>query len=296
MCMETVPMDQHIGEVHTTKIVTKANDQLALTSDQLFVWSNCDCAVCACVSRALMTTRGEEVRVCHVGLCATHLHCCSSSPGLTFWRRFVLSPREKATTRSHRHRRRSSPRQCSPGNWSWKAEKCSVLPRTRHTTDWCILVQLNPPHVVDVLWVTLSLYSLETIRVSTPQLTTKLQALRVPVLSALFKVRSQVSAVLKKWQRCLMSWFRRAAFSACLSKSMPPKHLLIKCSAESNNATNAFHNFKDWCLKQEAQNYQTPSYTPSIVVNFCNPQFLFSLLNLCCNRGPLRCLRFVCVR
>lgn len=57
--------------------------------------SNCDCAVQSCLSRALMTSHWEEVRVCHVGLCATHLHCCSWSPGLTFKPVICLQPDRK---------------------------------------------------------------------------------------------------------------------------------------------------------------------------------------------------------
>ncbi|MEQ2258867.1 hypothetical protein XENORESO_003582 [Xenotaenia resolanae] len=58
-----------------------------------------------------MTTRAEEVLVCHVGLCAVHLHCCSSSSVLTFRPVLYFQTRRKrpsivpVAVVSHRHAR-----------------------------------------------------------------------------------------------------------------------------------------------------------------------------------------------
>lgn len=41
---------------------------------------------------------GSEMRVCHVGLCATHLHCCFCSTGLTFKPVLCFKPGEKRSS------------------------------------------------------------------------------------------------------------------------------------------------------------------------------------------------------
>lgn len=118
---------------------------MRLTPDQPFFFPLALrlCSPLTRLSRALMTTRGEEVRVCHVGLCATHLHCCSSSPGLTF-RAFLSSqldekrPPSRAGAVVARHRigaatdieaeRRRNARCCLDSSHNWLMHPRSVQP------------------------------------------------------------------------------------------------------------------------------------------------------------------------
>lgn len=120
------------------------------------VRSNCDCAVRSW-SRTLMTYPREEVRICHVGLCVTHLHSCSWSLWLTL-KLFICFQREIrrpfSTVGSAPARRHVSTlvyieagRRCGLGSSSWKP-----------TTDRCILVHFTLMYVVDVVWVVLALW------------------------------------------------------------------------------------------------------------------------------------------
>lgn len=108
--------------------------------------SNCDCAVQSRLSRALMTLHWEEVRICHVGLCATHLHCCSWTPGLTFKPVICLQPERKRPSSiagavvAPRHSsavgyieagRRRNARYCLDSS-GWKPHNWLMHPRSAH--------------------------------------------------------------------------------------------------------------------------------------------------------------------
>lgn len=100
-----------------------------------------------------MTSQREEVRICHVGLCAAHLTLLLLKPVANFKSPYMSSAKDRATLEHHQRPCSSSPRRCSWG--FWKLEGCAL--RTCRagslTTDWCILVHFTLPYVVDVLWV-----------------------------------------------------------------------------------------------------------------------------------------------
>lgn len=119
--------------------------------------SNCDCA--QRLGRAVMTSQREEVRICHVGLCAAHLTLLLLKIVGNFKSPYMSFAKDQATPEHHQRPYSSSPRRCGSG--FWKLEGCAV--RTCRagslTTDWCILVHFSLPYVVDVPWVVVDLRS-----------------------------------------------------------------------------------------------------------------------------------------